>query len=103
MKKTTARFLWAVCIVGTITGCGTKGTLMQTAKVQKEEAAEQAVPEVVFGRKESSVKIIPGDRDDQILLESTKPRMDTSKPAEEEIAPPEEEPLEAVPEKEQES
>lgn len=101
MKKTTARFLWAVCIVGTITGCGTKGTLMQTAKVQKEEAAEQAVPEVVFGRKESSVKIIPGDRDDQILLESTKPRMDTSKPAEEEIAPPEEEPLEAVPEKEQ--
>ncbi len=60
MKRMTARILWAVCIVGTITGGYAKRVTMQAARVTEKVAAKQAAEDEHFAVREASVEIIPG-------------------------------------------
>lgn len=64
MRKMTARLLWAVCIVGTITGGYAKGKTMQAARAMEEEVMEQTTSYDRFGSMKTSVEIIPGSSDE---------------------------------------
>lgn len=63
MRKMTARLLWAVCIVGTITGGYAKEKTMQAARATEEEVVKHTASYDRFGSMKASVEIIPGSSD----------------------------------------